>query len=158
MPSPTIILAILLALAVAGDGLLAKLYVSAREDVARVQQAFESFKAEEKALGEKAARETAAKEAADKLAKDTADAENKTAVAALNSRIAELRHQRDSSRSAFLSKAPAGSVCPQGQACFDRPEFERAYGDFVKSVRGLADEGTAMTMDLDTAKMWARRF
>lgn len=153
--SPLAIMGLLLALAVAGDALLAKLYVGAKADVARIQQAYDSFVAQERALGEKAKAEAEATKKADIVAREKADAENAAAVARLNTTIGELRHQRDSARSAFLSAAPAGSKCPQGQACFDRAEFERAYGGLVKELRGLADEGTAVTTDLNTAKRWA---
>ena len=64
MPSPTIILGLLLALAVAGDALLAKLYVGAKQDVARVQQAYDSFKAQVKVEGEEAQKKADATKAA----------------------------------------------------------------------------------------------
>ena len=73
MPSPTVILGILLALSVAANGILAKLYVGAREDVARVTQAFASFKAQVKVEGEQAAAKAKAiKEAQDNATKEVA--------------------------------------------------------------------------------------
>ena len=156
MPSPAIILGLLLALAVAGDALLAKLYVVAKQDVARVQQAYDSHLAQDMVLGEEAQKKAAATEMADKLRKDSADAENKATAAATARTIAELRHQRDSATRGFLSSTPANSRCPDKQTCFDSAELQRAYGDHVKELRGLADEGTTVTADLDTARKWAQ--
>ena len=90
------------------------------------------------------------------LRKEQADEENRKRTTALTATIRGLRNERDDARRRFLSAAPAGSQCPEGQACFDRAEFERAYGDLVGEVRALADEGTQVTIDLDTAKGWAR--
>ena len=155
MPSPTIILGLLLALAVAGDALLAKLYVGAKQDVARVQQAYDSFKAQVKVEGEEAQKKAAAQEMSDKLRKDTADAENKATVASLTADIAKLRHDRDSARGDFLPAAPAGSSRPD-LSCYDRAALESALGGFIAEIRGYADEGAAATVDLDTAKKWAQ--
>lgn len=153
--SPMVILGILLAISVAGNGLLAKLYVGAKEDLAAETQRFKSFKAQVQVEGEKAEKEAKERTAAELKSKETADAENARTVAANARTIAELRHQRDSARSAFLSAAPTGSKCADNQACFDRAEYVRAHGELVKSLRGFADEGTAVTTDLDTAKRWA---
>ena len=156
VPSPTIILALLLALSVASDALLAKLYVGSQKEVARVQQAYDSFVAQVKVQGEEAQKKAAATEMADKLRKDTADAENKATAAANARTIAELRHQRDSATRGFLSSTPANSRCPPEQTCFNAAELQRAYGEHVKVLRGLADEGTAVVTDLDTARKWAQ--
>ena len=155
--NPTIILAILLALSVAANGVLAKLYVGAREDLAAEKQAFASFKDQVKVIGEKAEREAAATKMADKLAKDTADAENAAAVARLNTAVAKLRRERDSARGSIVPAAPAGSKCPDEQACFDRPGLESALRELAAGVRGLADEGAALEADLNTARKWAQR-
>lgn len=153
--SPMVILGILLAISVAGNGLLAKLYVGAKEDLAAETQRFKSFKAQVQVEGEKAEKEAKERTAAEKKEKENADAENARTVAAHLSTIAELRHQRDSARRAFLSTPPTGSKCPDGQTCFDRADYLGAHGILVKGVRGLADEGTAVTDDLNTAKRWA---
>ena len=155
--NPTIILAILLALSVAANGVLAKLYVGAREDLAAEKQAFASFKDQVKVIGEKAEREAAATKMADKLAKDTADAENAAAVARLNTAVAKLRRERDSARGSIVPAAPAGSKCPDEQACFDRASLESALRELAAGVRGLADEGAALEADLNTARKWAQR-
>lgn len=154
--SPTIILGILLAISVAGNAVLAKLYVGAREDVARITQAFNSFKAQVKVEGEAAAKKAAVTEMADKLKKDTADAENAATVARLTADIGKLRRDRDRARSSLVPAAPAGSVCPPEQACFERTGLESALRDLVAGVRGLADEGAALEADLNTAREWAQ--
>lgn len=156
MPSPTVILALLLFLSVVGNGILSKLYVGAREDVAREKQAYTSHLAQDKVLGDEAKKKADETKAADDKRKRDADAENKATAAATARTIAELRHQRDSATRGFLSSTPANSRCPDGQTCFDAAEFQRAYGDHVKRLRVLADEGTAVTTDLDTARKWAR--
>ena len=155
MPSPLLIVGILLAISVAGNALLSKLYVGAKQDVAAITQKHNSFVAQVKVEGERSEAEAKARTAAEKLSKEQADAENKKSAAANAASIAELRHQRDSARRAFLSSSPPGSVCPDGQACFLKADFERAYGKLVADLRGIADQGTAVTIDLDTAKKWA---
>jgi hypothetical protein len=152
----TMILGLLLALSVAWNGIIARLYVGAREDVASGKQAYASHLAQDRVVGEEAAKKAKVQEMSDKLKKDTADAENKAAAAATARTIAELRHQRDSATRGFLSATPPNSRCPDKQTCLDSAEFQRAYGEHVTRLRGLADEGTAVTTDLDTARKWAR--
>lgn len=156
MPSPIIIVLIALGISVVGNAALAKFYVGAKEDLATEKQAFSSFKDQVRTLGEIAAAEAKAKGAADKQRKEKADAENKVAFGKLNARIGELRHQRDSAISGFLSATPPGSRCPDGQTCFERAEYLGAYRELVQEVRGAADEGAAVVIDLDTAKRWAQ--
>lgn len=150
------IVLIALAVAAAGDAILAKLWLGARDDRIRVESQFASFKAQVRAEGERAEQAAKAKAVADRKAKGEADAENARTASRNAAAIAELRHQRDSARSAFLSAAPAA---PGGAdvACFGRPDFERAYGNLVQELRGIADEGTKAVTDLDTGKAWAQR-
>ena len=155
MPSPTLILGILLALSVAANGILSKLYVGAKEDVARVQQAFDSFKAQVKVEGEAAQKKADAEIAAHKLAKEQADAENVKTVSTLNASISKLRHDADSARGSWVPAAASSSNRPD-VSCFDKSALESALGGFVKDLRGFADEGAAATVDLDTAKRWAQ--
>lgn len=118
--------------------------------------AHNQFKGGVAALGEAARVSAANTDAMNARNKERADEENRKRTAAVTATVRGLRIARDDARSRLLSQAPAGSKCPDGQACFDRPEFERAYGDLVGSVRALADEGTQVTTDLDTAKRWAK--
>lgn len=117
-------------------------------------RAFVTFKAETKALGEKAKADALAKEAADKKRKDDADAENATALATLADSVGKLRNERDRARSRILS-ATATSPGSPDVLTFDRPVVERAYGELIAGLRGLADEGSKATVDLDSAKRWA---
>lgn len=153
--SPAVIFGVVLAIALAGDALLARLYIGAKQDVARVQQAFDSFKAQVKVEGERAAAKAKAQEMSDKLRRDTADGEHKATVAALIADISRLRHDRDSARGGFVPPAPSGAKRPE-LACYDRAALESAIGGFVAGLRGLADEGAAATVDLNTAKSWAQ--
>ena len=158
MPSPTVILAICLAVAVAALGVMTKLYLGKRDELAAEKQAFVSFRAQVKVLGEAAATKAKAQEMSDKLAKDTADAENAATVARLNASIAKLRHDADSARRSVLPAAPSGSKRPD-LLCLDRAEYQREDGvlteRLLQGARGLADEGTKNTVGLATGQKWA---
>lgn len=117
-----------------------------------VQVKFDAFVAKTKAEGEKAQAESDAHKAADIANKEKADHENAATVAALNTVIYGLRHSNTSAGN--LPPAPAGSSRPD-LACFDRAAYQSAYGILVEGLRGLADEGTAATVDLNTAKRWS---
>ena len=158
MPSPTIILAILLALSVAANGILSKLYIGAKEDVARVQQAFDSFKAQVKVEGEAAQKKADAEIAAHKLAKEQADAENvktKSDLAGLYAAYRSLRDQRIRSGSSILPPAAPGSADPQ-RACFDRTGLDNALSGLDAGVTGLLESGDKAIADLNTARAWAQ--
>ena len=151
MPYTAIIIGIL----VLGNVILGKLYLSETRHAAAIQVEYDSFKAEQKALGDKAAKEAAAKEALDKAAKEKADADHQATVARLTSTIGKLRADADRARGSFVPAAPANASRPE-LACFDRPALESAIRDFVADVRGQVDQGTAATVDLDNAKSWAQ--
>ena len=121
---------------------------------AEVQAQFNKFKEDTAKLAAEQAEKARVQQQSDQLKKDTADAENKAAMARLNATIGELRHQRDSSRAAFLSSTAASPGSPQS-TCFSTSELGAAYGRLVESVRGIADEGSKAVTDLDTAKKWA---
>lgn len=87
--------------------------------------------------------------------KERTDAEQERRDARQRARIDELRKRPDAPGGS-LPPAPAGSSCPEGQACFDRDAFERAYRELVAEIRGLADEGTAVEGALRVAREWAR--
>ena len=83
--------------------------------------------------------------------KEKADAElNK--LRADNAKFKRLRDEY--TRERRLPEAPANSR-NTALSCFDRPELERAYGELVKELRGIADEGTEATIGLDSVKRWA---
>lgn len=87
--------------------------------------------------------------------KERTDAEQERRDARQRARIDELRKRPDAPGGS-LPPAPAGSSCPEGQACFDRDAFERAYRELVTDLRRLADEGTAVEGALRVAREWAR--
>ena len=87
--------------------------------------------------------------------KERMDVEQDRRTALLRTRIDELRKRPDAP-GGNLPPAPAGSSCPEGQACFDRDAFERAYRELVTDLRRLADEGTAVEGALRVAREWAR--
>ena len=127
-----------------------------RLDSLRVEYA--EFKAGVEALGDAAKKSAKEKEAKDKANKEQADAENARTTANLNAVIAKLRAQRTSSGA--LPAAATTSSRPD-LACFDRAEYQREDGvataKLLGGARSLADEGTAATVNLNTAKGWATR-
>jgi len=120
----------------------------------RLKAEYEHFKGGVEALGLAAKKAAADKEAQDKLRKEQADVENKRTTDALLADIKRLRDSRSGRR--IVPPAPAASKCPDGQACFDRAQLELALRDYRSAIRGLVDEGSQITIDLDTAKNWAR--
>jgi hypothetical protein len=117
---------------------------------------FGEFKGKVAALGEKAKADALAQQAADKKRKEDADAQNARTHADDQRTIASLRNERDRARGRLLpSTGPIASGADV--TCFDRPIVERAYGELVTALRGLADEGAAAVIDLNTAKRWAQK-
>lgn len=124
----------------------------------KVQSArLESCKAEHKAFVSEV--ERLGKEAKDKAdetneknrkLKEQADAELKK-LRADNDKFKRLR---DNSPSRGLPEAPRETRRPD-LACFDRPSLESAYGELVKGLRELSDEGTENTLRLKSAVEWA---
>lgn len=153
--SPTAIVLIVLAIAAAGDVILAKLYVGAREDVARITQAFDSFKADVKVMGEKAAADAAKQKADDEKRKRDADAENAATLAARDAAIGKLRADRDRARGNFLSAATACPASPAGADRY-RSEYSGAYRDLVAGLRAQGDRGGKAVDKLNGAKKWAQ--
>lgn len=124
-----------------------------------LEASYEAFKDGVRNLGIQARKDNEARAKADKERKEQADAENARTRAADQRTIAGLRAaaaKRDS-RGGSAAAAPAGSKCPDGLTCFDRAEYQRALGEFDSEARRGADEGTAVTADLNTAKRWAQR-
>lgn len=127
-------------------------YYEVKSDLA--ESRYETLATNVATIGAEAQRNKIAKEKEDKLKKDKADNELKT----LRADNAEFRRLRDSNPgSRRLPQAPANSRNPE-LSCFDRASLERAYGELVKEVRGIADEGTEATLSLDTVKRWAQSF
>jgi hypothetical protein len=118
---------------------------------------YRTFVSETKRRGEAAAKKAKAQEAADRKRKEAADAENKRLR---NDNVALTRRLRDANPPrSELPEAPASSSRPD-LICLDRAEYQRENGKAIarlfEGARGLADEGTANTIDLDTAKRWAQ--
>lgn len=118
---------------------------------------FAKFRADVQSEAAKAKVKAAQREAADLEKKRKSDDENKRTHDSDAAIIAQLR--RDNSSSSRLPEAPSGSKRPD-LACFDRAEYQRADGATTEKLfagaRGLADEGTAATIDLNTARAWAQ--
>lgn len=124
----------------------------------KLEKEYTDFKAGVEAEGKVAARLAAVKAKEDKAKQEKADESNRNRAAVDERTIAGLRaaaRQRDS-RGGSVSAAPAGSQCPERQTCFDTAEYQRAIGEFDTGARRLADEGTKVSRDLDTAIEWAR--
>lgn len=88
----------------------------------------------------------------DRDAKERSDAENtklRTDLAVSDKRLRDERASRSR-----VPPAPTGSRRPD-LATFDRAELERAMAHLDERGAGIAREGAAATVDLDTAKRWA---
>ena len=116
---------------------------------------YQSFSQGVARLGEQAKAKNALQALNDLKAKERADEQNRMDHARDAAIIARMRYDTDSARGSIVPPAPAGSKCPEGQACFDAAELERAERTRREAVRGLVDEGTAIATDLNTAKKWA---
>ena len=114
-----------------------------------------AFSGQVKQIGEGAQKATDERIKADKAKKEKVDADNAKIHATDVATIVRLRNSRKSAGGGFLPPAPSGSSRPD-LACFDRTTYQSAYGDLVTGLRGLADEGTTATIDLNTAKVWAQ--
>lgn len=137
----------------------AKMHAHDREELDRVTAEHNRYVGGVAALGE-AARARAAQQAKDdRERKERADEENRRSRLAVRDAVERLRAlaaARDS-RGGSVPAAPAGSRCPDDQVCFDRNLYQRAMGEADRGARRLADECTAVTIDLDAAARWAQR-
>lgn len=117
-----------------------------------VKAEYAAFVAQVKAAGEAAEKIARQQQATDQQRKEQADVENKHTLDALNADIKRLRHARASG--GFVPAAPAAAGRPD-LACFDRAELEQSIRALDTSVQGIADQGSAATVNLDSAKRWA---
>ena len=149
-------LAVAIALAAFGGFCYVKGGEGPKAQLAAKTAQMDAFVAQTKTLGEQAQKAADSRKKADQLAKENADHENAVTAAANAATVAKLRHDLAARTSGnYLPAAPASSPNP-ALACFDRPNLERALGDFIAGIRGLADEGTAAAIDLNTAKTWVQ--
>lgn len=146
------IYAAVLAAAFAAGGTAAWQFQGARLD--KVQAEYDGFVGMTRILGEAAAKAATEQAARDLKAKQGADRENQTTLDTLRADIKRLRDQR--AGSSIVPAAAAGASRPD-LACFDRSELERAIRAFDADIQGLVDEGSAATVNLDSAKKWAQR-
>ena len=145
-------LAVLFTIALIGGGA----YGMHKWDASRydkLQAAYTAFVAQTKVAGEQRNKLTDQTNAANQLLKEQDDADNAKVIAGFTHTIAGLRNKRPSS--SFVPDAPAGSSRPD-LICFDRALYIGADGEFTAEARGLADEGSKATINLDTAKHWAQ--
>ena len=110
----------------------------------------QAFVNEVESIGKEAKFKALQIEAENKLKKENAD----ESLRKLRIANDEFKRLRDNASGRELPAPPADSRNPS-LSCFDRPELERAYGELVKDLRGIADEGTEATIGLDSVKMWA---
>lgn len=120
--------------------------------LAKVKQELVEFRAAVAAAGQLAEIQTKTKTKQDQTLKESVDAKHKKDVAALSATIIRLRNERASSSFVPPSTTPSSGA---DVAAFDRPELERAIRSLDTGVQGIADEGSAATLDLNTAKAWA---
>lgn len=114
---------------------------------------FVAFKAQVKVLGEAAQKAAIKQVAADKVKKENADHENQITIAGLRT---DVKRMRDSRASSHYVPSTTSSTQRPDLACFDRAELESAIRIFDLGVQGLVDKGSEATINLNTAKAWAK--
>jgi len=132
---------------------------TAKAETVKVQAQYDLFVEKARVLGEQQAEEAKRRDEANKVLMEQADEENKRQHAADIATILRLRRAAANPSSGTLPSAPTGSSRPD-LICFDRAEYQRedgnALGILFAGARALADEGTAATIDLNSAKKWAK--
>ncbi len=118
-----------------------------------VSAGYRAFVSTTAALGDAAKKAAVRQAALDQSKKEQADHENQIVVAALHADIERLRNTR--AAGGFVPATASTTGRPE-LACFDRSELESAIRVFDRGVQGLVDEGSEATVNLDTAKRWAR--
>lgn len=114
---------------------------------------YENFKVKIAALGEAAQKESDQKYFEAIKDKEEANAENAKAISNLNDSIAKLRAQRTGSN--LVSSATPAAKRPD-LACYDRLELTGALRSYEGEIEVFLAEGGAATVDLNTAKDWAK--
>lgn len=144
-----------LAASFAAGGTAAWKYQGARLDAVKAEYA--SFVAQVKVVGEAAQKAATEQTERDKLAKRKADNENSNTLAALR---ADIKRLRSANPPGSNLPAPSAATSRPDLLCLDRAEYQREDGAALEKLfagaRSLADEGTKSTVDLDSAKRWAR--
>lgn len=135
----------LLAVALFGYGWIK----GANHGEAKLQAFAESVRAE----GIKAQAMADARIASDRQRKEASDASYSKALIALGADLERMRNARSSANN--LPSTPADSKCPDGWACFDRPQLEQAIRRFDAGVSGIVGEGDQIALRLETAIRWA---
>ena len=118
-----------------------------------VKAEYAGFVAKAEAIGREQEAAAKIKDAENKAKQEKANAENARTKSALTIALNSVRNTRPSG--SFVPAAASGAVRPD-LACYDRAEYSGATGRLVEGLRGLADESTAATIDLNTAKTWAQ--
>jgi hypothetical protein len=151
LPSPVTLYAAIGALAI-----IALLGVALKIQTTRLstlQATHDAFVLQTKLLGDIQEQETKATDLANTKLKEKLDAENATARAALADASRRLRNAN--SGAGLVPPAP-NSSSRADIACFSRAELDDALRNFTGSVGELVIEGESSTIDLDTAKAWAK--
>lgn len=123
-----------------------------------LEREYAQFRGRVAAEGAAAQARAVAQAERDKRRKENADKDHAQTVAALDIAVRGLRVAADN-HSFTVPAAPSGSQRPD-LACFDRGDYQRAWGEDFKrlrdGIRVLLDEGAACTVGLDAAKRWAQ--
>lgn len=118
-----------------------------------VKAEFKGFVDTTRVIGEAAQKLSDATKAADKKRQEQANEENKRTTDALRADIKRLRNARPGGN--FVPPAATSARRPN-LACFDGAELESAIRVLDLEVQGFVDQGSEATVNLDTAKMWAK--
>lgn len=118
-----------------------------------VKAEYKGFVAQTKAAGEAAAKKALLQKKNDERRKEQSDAENKRTHDANMDVVRRLRNER--ANSSFVPSTATCAGSPEA-ACFDRAKLESAIRVLDSEVSGIVDKGSNATIDLNTAKIWAK--
>jgi hypothetical protein len=113
-----------------------------------------AFTEQVKSEGIKAQAMADARVVADRQRKEASDASYTKALVLLS---ADANRMRNDAGSSSVPARPADTRCPETWACFDRAELDTALRRFTTDTAGIASEGAAITLRLETAIRWANQ-
>ena len=142
IPSPWIILAVVLAFVASGAYWNHHGYNTATTE-------WEGRIAATRAAAEQTARIT---EHENQRLKEKTDAENWNLTVSLRNDITRLRN--NNARRGNLS-SPAPTAGSPDKTCFDAAKFDSALRELDQDFLGIVEAGSQAVIDLDSAKMWA---
>ena len=116
----------------------------------------DAFKTAVAAVGEAQEKLTKERIKREKRLKQEIDREHEKRVAVLSGRIVDLVKRLQHDPGGSVLPAPAPGTTGSQEACFDRPQLDRALRNFTSGAARLLGEGAEAVEDLNAAKGWIR--